>query len=189
MTYEFRKSHPVLRWLPTKLAQWVSTNISNDLQIPDKNEDKWTAAELNSFPLNNAVCGPHGHLCTFCLIEWQCGLFNGRPTARCYSFNTNSYRFRDKNPQVSRLKSNTISNKILYMIGHIIWYSICHTVTIYSHTLVHYICTLIFPCKTQHLCCFLDIYLISLRCAWQPVRLFRLVVELPVGGERSLVRF
>jgi hypothetical protein len=33
--------------------------------IPDKNEDKWTAAELNSILINNVVRGAHGHLRTF----------------------------------------------------------------------------------------------------------------------------
>ena len=28
MAYEFRKAHPVLRWLPTKLAEWIGANLS-----------------------------------------------------------------------------------------------------------------------------------------------------------------
>jgi hypothetical protein len=47
MTYEFRKAHPVLLWLPTKLAERIGANLFYALLISDKKEDKWTAAELN----------------------------------------------------------------------------------------------------------------------------------------------
>jgi hypothetical protein len=79
ITYEFRKAHPVLRWLPTKLAEWIGANLSEALLIPDKKEDKWTAAELNDIILNNIVRSPHGHLRTFGGIKWECYLFNRRP--------------------------------------------------------------------------------------------------------------
>jgi hypothetical protein len=100
LCYEYRTAHPVLRWLPTKLAEWIGANLDAELLIPDKQRDKWTAAELNSILINNVVCGPHGHLRTFGGIQWECDLFNGRPKARCYPFNIDGHRFRDKNPQV-----------------------------------------------------------------------------------------
>ena len=65
ISYEYRTAHPVLRWLPTKLAEWISVNLSDELRIPDKNEDQWTAAELNSILINIVVRGSHGHLRTF----------------------------------------------------------------------------------------------------------------------------
>ena len=101
MTYEYRTAHPVLRWLPTKLAEWIGANHSDDLQIPDKAEDKWTATELNNTILNNIVRGSHGHLRKFGGIKWECELFNGRPKARCYPFNIDGHRFRDKSSQVT----------------------------------------------------------------------------------------
>ncbi len=58
MSYEFRTAHPVLRWLPPKLAEWIGANLSEELLIPDKNEDKWTAAELNNILPNSVVRGP-----------------------------------------------------------------------------------------------------------------------------------
>ena len=100
LNYEYRTAHPVLRWLPTKLAEWIGANLGAELLIPDKQGDKWTAAELNSILINNVVRGPHGHLRTFGGIKWECDLFNGRPKARCYPFNIDGHRFRDKNPQV-----------------------------------------------------------------------------------------
>ena len=87
ISYEYRKAHPVLCWLPTKLAEWIGENLSEELRIPPKNEAKWTAAELNTILINNVVRGPHGHIRTFSGIRWECDLFNGRPKARCYPFN------------------------------------------------------------------------------------------------------
>ena len=121
MTYEYRTAHPVLRWLPTKLAEWIGANHSDDLRIPDKAEDKWSATELNNIILNNIVRGSHGHLRTFGGIKWECDLFNGRPKARCYPFNIDGHRFRDKNPQVTYNISDTIS----YTISCTISYTIC----------------------------------------------------------------
>ena len=53
--------------------------MKEELLIPDNNEDKWTAAELNNILLNNVVRGPHGHLHRLVGIKWECYLFNGRP--------------------------------------------------------------------------------------------------------------
>ncbi len=53
MSYEFHTAHPVLRWLPTKLAKWIGANLSDELRIPDMIDDRWTAAELNSILINN----------------------------------------------------------------------------------------------------------------------------------------
>ena len=118
MSYEFLTAHTVLRWprLPTRLAEWImiGANLSEELLIPDKIKDKWTAAELNSFLLNNVVRGPHGHLRTLGGIKWECDLFNGRPKARCYPFNIVGHRFRDKNPQVAPTQSYTISYTMSY---------------------------------------------------------------------------
>ena len=121
MTYEYRTAHPVLRWLPTKLAEWIGANHSDDLQIPDKAEDKWSATELNNIILNNIVRGSHGHLRTFGGIKWECDLFSGRPKARCYPFNIDGHRFRDKNPQVTYNISDTISYTISYTTSYAIY--------------------------------------------------------------------
>jgi hypothetical protein len=43
-------------------------------------------------------------------------LFNGRPKARCYPFNIDGHRFRDKNPQVTYNISDTISCTTSYTI-------------------------------------------------------------------------
>ena len=40
MSYKFHTAHPVLRWLPTKPAEWIGANFSDELRIPVKSEDK-----------------------------------------------------------------------------------------------------------------------------------------------------
>jgi hypothetical protein len=100
ITYAYSTAHQVLRWLPTKLAEWISANMGDELSIPLKQRDLWTAAELNAIITGNLVGGQHGHLHTFGCIQLECYLFNGRPKARCCPFNIDGHRFRNKTPQV-----------------------------------------------------------------------------------------
>ena len=102
LEYPFRKSHPILRWLPTKLAAWIGENFGQELGIPPKSDAEWTAGELNAILENNLVPshGGKGQLRTFCCIQWECELYSGRPKARCYPFNLTGHRFRGKNRQV-----------------------------------------------------------------------------------------
>jgi hypothetical protein len=82
LTYAYRTSHPVLRWLPTKLAEWIGANFCEELNIPDKQGPLWTAAELNAIIIGTLVGGPHGHPRTFGCIQWENQLLSGRPKAR-----------------------------------------------------------------------------------------------------------
>jgi len=102
VTYPYRAAHPILRWLPSKLAEWIAENLGQELAIPTKKGEKWTVEELNQILLNNLVSsGPSGgHLRTFGAIQWECELYRGRPKARCYPFNLDGHRFRGKNPKV-----------------------------------------------------------------------------------------
>jgi hypothetical protein len=130
ITYAYRTSHQVLRWLPAKLAEWIGAIFCEELNIPDKQGPLWTAAELNAITTGNLVGGPHGHLRTFGCIQWENELFNGRPKARCYPFNIQGHRFRLKNPQVESgrcFKSYPISLP-LSCCTCIISYSISYTI-------------------------------------------------------------
>ena len=101
VTYPYREAHPILRWLPSKLAEWIGDNYGAALGIPPKHHaDGWTVGELNAILDNNLVPGTHCHLRTFGCIQWESELFNGRPKARCYPFDLPGHRFRGKNPQV-----------------------------------------------------------------------------------------
>jgi hypothetical protein len=42
LTYAYSTSHPVLRWLPTKLAEWIGANFCEELNIHDKQDLLWS---------------------------------------------------------------------------------------------------------------------------------------------------
>jgi hypothetical protein len=71
LEYPFRKFHPIIRWLPTKLAAWIGENYGQELQIPPKRDVEWTAGELNAILENNLVPshGGKGQLRTFGCIQ------------------------------------------------------------------------------------------------------------------------
>ena len=98
---------PALRWLPTKLAEWIGENLQDDLGFPDKADRRaqpgtgWTPAELNSILHDHVV---DGELTTFGSVEWESQLFRGVMTlmsARCYQFDMPMRRFHGFNPKVS----------------------------------------------------------------------------------------
>ena len=43
LEYPFCKSHPIIRWLPTKLAAWIGENFGQEQQITPKLDVEWTA--------------------------------------------------------------------------------------------------------------------------------------------------
>jgi len=104
VTYPYRKAHPILRWLPSKLAQYLAETMADELAIPAKQGAKWTVAELNSILAKNLVPGRDGnHLRTFTTLQWESDDYIGRPKARCYPFDLAGHRFRGKNPQVCNI--------------------------------------------------------------------------------------
>jgi len=124
--YPYRTAHPIIRWLPSKLAEWIAENKGVDLGIAPKQGQKWSVKELNDILLNNLVeCkSPNkgegtGHLRTFGAVQWENDLFNGRPKARCYPFDLDGHRFRHRNPQVCP------GTAISYVISYMISYAIC----------------------------------------------------------------
>lgn len=107
--YTYRTAHPILRWLPSKLAEWIGDNYGESLGIlPRSDAAGWTVGELNTILENNLVPGTKGHLRTFGAIQWESELFNGRPKARCYPFDLPKHRFRGKTLQVKYIVSYTI---------------------------------------------------------------------------------
>ena len=103
LTYLYSTAHPILRWLPSKLAEWLSENLAEELAIPAKRGDKWTVEELNTVLENNLVASGStgGHIRTFGAIQWECELYRGRPKASCYPFDLDGHRLRGGNPQVN----------------------------------------------------------------------------------------
>ncbi len=86
LEYPYRKSHPIVRRLPSKLAAWISENYGQKLQIPPKQPRllEWTAGELNAILEKNLVPSHNGkgQLRKFGCIQGECALYSGRPMAR-----------------------------------------------------------------------------------------------------------
>jgi hypothetical protein len=103
LEYIYRTAHPILRWLPTKLAEWIGENLQDVLGFPDKADQRaepgsgWTPAELNNILTAHVV---DGAVTTFGCVEWESQLFRGVMRARCYPFNLPKRRFHSFNPQV-----------------------------------------------------------------------------------------
>jgi hypothetical protein len=101
--YTYRTAHPVLRWLPTKLAKWIGENLQDVLGFQDKADQRaepgsgWTPAELNHILMAHVVDSP---VTTFGCVEWESQLFRGVMRARCYPFNLLKRCFHSFNPQV-----------------------------------------------------------------------------------------
>ena len=77
LEYAYRKHHPVLQYLPTKLAEWIGENIQDELGFPDKKDpNKWSVSELNNILKTHVVCDWNGCLLqTFGCLEWESELY------------------------------------------------------------------------------------------------------------------
>jgi hypothetical protein len=96
VTYPYRKAHPILRWLPSKLAQYLAETMAIELAIPNKKGAKWTVAELNSILASNLVTVPGrdgNHLRTYTTLQWESDDYIGHPKARCYPFDLDGHSF------------------------------------------------------------------------------------------------
>jgi hypothetical protein len=94
--YVYRTAHPALRWLSTKLAEWIGEKLQDEMGFPDKADKRalpgtgWTPAELNHILQAHVV---DGSLTTFGCVEWESRLFRGVIRARCYPFDMPKRRF------------------------------------------------------------------------------------------------
>ena len=79
------KHHPVLQYLPTKLAEWIGENMQDKLGFPDKlDPNKWGISELNNILQKHVVPDLNGcALHTFGCLEWESELYRGIMRASC----------------------------------------------------------------------------------------------------------
>jgi hypothetical protein len=61
LEYAYRKHHPVLQYLPTKLAEWICENMQEELEFPDREDSrKWSVSELNYILRRHVVTNRNG---------------------------------------------------------------------------------------------------------------------------------
>ena len=135
--YAYRRYHPLLQFLPLKLAEWVAKNLSDELNLPDlpDSDDDLKSAVLNRILTQCMVSNRSGNnLHTYQCVEFESDLYRGVMRARCYPFNMDHHRFHDKNIKVCPF-------------FHIYdWYMNC---TFHSYDMI--ICT--YECYMTGLCC------------------------------------
>ena len=74
LEYIYRTAHPALRWLTTKLAEWIGENLQDQLGFPDKADQRaepgtgCTHAELTE-PYSSCACGGR-----YIDYIWMCGM-------------------------------------------------------------------------------------------------------------------
>ena len=105
--YAYRQNHPLLQFLPLKLAEWLAKNLSDKLGLTKTSDtDGCSTADLNRILTRCLVSDRRGNnLHTFHCVEFESDLYIGVMRARCYPFNMAQLRFRGKNIKVCELRS------------------------------------------------------------------------------------
>ena len=101
--YLYRSSHPMLQFLPQKLAEWIANNYSEELNVPPRPDPSkpWSTATLNRILQTCIVSDSRGiNIHTFQTVEFESDLYRGVMRARCYPFNMERHRFRGRNVKV-----------------------------------------------------------------------------------------
>ncbi len=158
LEYVYGTAHPVLRWLPTKLAEWIGENLQDELGFPDKADQRaqpgngWTPAELNHILQSHVV---DGALTTFGCVKWESELCRGVMRARCYPFDMPKHRFHHDgmNPKVLYINCTNKYIHVRYIYKHV------HNMYIHGIYIVHlcmYLIISLIPallCAGHHPCC------------------------------------
>ncbi len=101
--YLYRRSHPMLQFLPQVLAEWIANNYSEELNVPPRPDPSkaWSTATLNRILQTCIVCESRGiNIHTFQTVEFESDLYRGVMRARFYPFNMERHRFRRRNVKV-----------------------------------------------------------------------------------------
>ncbi len=105
--YLYRSSHPMLQFLPQKLAEWIANNYSEELNVPPRPDPSkpWSTATLNRILQTCIVSDSRGiKIHTFQTVEFESDLYRGVMRARRltgrYPFNMERHRFRGRNVKV-----------------------------------------------------------------------------------------
>ena len=101
--YVYRQSHPLLQFLPQKLAEWIANNYAVELNVPPRPDPSrpWSTATLNRILQTCIVSDSRGiNIHTFHTVEFESDLYSRVLRARCYPFNMERHRFRGRNVKV-----------------------------------------------------------------------------------------
>jgi hypothetical protein len=98
--YAFRQHHPLLQFLPLKLAEWLAKNMSDELNLPDS-DDECSSAALNNILIHCLASNRWGeNLHTFQCVEFESDWYRGVMRVRCCPFDMETQRFYGRNVKV-----------------------------------------------------------------------------------------
>ena len=103
VTYMYSTSHPMLQFLPQKLAEWIANNYAEELNVPLRPDptQPWSTATLSRILQTCLVSDRKGHnIHTFQTVEFESDLYCGVMRARCYPFDMERHRFWGRNVKV-----------------------------------------------------------------------------------------
>ncbi len=81
--YLYRSSHPMLQFLPQKLAEWIANNYFEELNVPPRPEP-WSTATLIRILQTCIVSDSRGiNIHTFQAVEIESDLYRGVMRAQC----------------------------------------------------------------------------------------------------------
>ena len=78
--YLYRNSHPMLQFLPQKLAEWIANNYSEELNVPPGPDQskRWSTATLNRILQTCLVSDSRGiNVDTFQTVDFESDLYRG----------------------------------------------------------------------------------------------------------------
>ena len=124
--FVYRSSHPMLQFLPQKLAEWIANNYAEDLNVPPRPDPSqpWSTATLNRILQTCIVSDSRGiNIHTFQTVEFESDLYCRVMPARCYPFNMDRHRFWGKNVKVCSCTWYMYCISIVY-VSYIPYYSL-----------------------------------------------------------------
>jgi hypothetical protein len=98
--YMYRSNHPMLQFLPQKLAEVFANNYAVELNVPPRLDPSkpWSTATLNRILQTCIVSDSRGlNIHTFQTVEFESDLYRGVMRSRCYPLNMERHRFRGRN--------------------------------------------------------------------------------------------
>ena len=103
ITYMYHTSHPMLQFLPQKLAEWIANNYAEELNVPLRPDltQTWSTATLNRILQTCLISDRKGHnIHTFQTVEFEPDLYCRVMSACCYPFDMERHQFRGRNVKV-----------------------------------------------------------------------------------------
>ncbi len=116
--------HPLLQFLPQKLAEWIVNNYAAELNVPPRPDPSrpWSTATLNWILQTSMVSDSRWiTIHTFQTVEFESDLYSWVMSARCYPFNMEHHRFRGRNVKWVHIHGICIVSHVCMLIIYLVY--------------------------------------------------------------------